>query len=192
LLSHTQGIVLPTQTFFASQWFVWALGALSVEWYYGVVRLPAWCHNLKVGSLILLGTAALILYDRQYPYSAFRKPIWFFMDPLLGVGFFIVLNYCVSSERAWKGRTLLQRFLRPIAFVGLFSYSLYLTHQMILLHLAPVLSQWVGIKNDTWFLLILSPTCLFFAWIFFRLFEKPFLNAGKPRPVLVPKYTAEA
>jgi peptidoglycan/LPS O-acetylase OafA/YrhL len=66
------------------------------------------------------------------------------------------------------------RVVAGAAFVGVFSYSLYLTHELVIMQswwfvstsLPPVLNT----------LLIVVPATLAFAWVFYRFCEKPFMR----------------
>ena len=47
----------------ATNWFIWALGALSVEAALGVVRLPDWCYRMWAGGaalLLAMGSRSLV------------------------------------------------------------------------------------------------------------------------------------
>ena len=63
--------------------------------------------------------------------------------------------------------------------VGLFSYSLYLTHELVLTHLDHALSTWLSVSEPTSVLLrcfVLVPVSVGVSWLFFLLFERPFLT----------------
>lgn len=81
--------------------------------------------------------------------------------------------------------------MKWFAGVGVFSYSLYLTHEIVEWHAWPVAAQWL---EDSGRLLphvvvaaVLLAVCLAFARAFFEVFEKPFLSrtrAREARPVV--------
>jgi peptidoglycan/LPS O-acetylase OafA/YrhL len=101
---------------------------------------------------------------------------YFWVD--IGVG---VTVACIIAALADGKAKPLRGILewRPIVFMGMFSYSLYLTHVPVLRvvelyvvnprHLSP---------NGSFFLSVLIglPSALVFAYCFFRLFERPFLG----------------
>jgi peptidoglycan/LPS O-acetylase OafA/YrhL len=179
VIKHRYGIEMPTQALVTSQWFVWALGALSVEAYFGVVQLPNWCRDIRAALVVLVLTAAFFLFDRHNPESVIRKPFWFFLDPLVAIGFFILVNYFVESEKTLAYARLWSFWLKFFAFIGLFSYSLYLTHQMILIHLSVQICSEFGSDHSTLLLLLLSPMCFILGLVFYHVFEKPFMVGRK-------------
>ena len=105
-----------------TRWIEWALGALAVEAYLGQVKLPAWCLN---GHLLVasLGGAALL----ASPFSP--EPLRsLFTDPSFGLAFFVATNVAVRHlPKAGAGRAV-----NLLAAIGLFSYSIYLTHVPVL------------------------------------------------------------
>jgi peptidoglycan/LPS O-acetylase OafA/YrhL len=114
---------------------------------------------------------------------------WLVMHPGWGVGFFILVNYAVAAEQRWRQKSSpVPRLVPMLAAVGLISYSLYLTHSFVLMHW-----YWFGFTQlhiRTISLLILTPVSVLFAWLFFRLCERPFMTSiytkrsAKPAPVV--------
>jgi len=100
---------------------------------------------------------------------------WIVMHPAWGVGFFILVNYSVAAEQRWRrGSSLVPRLIPAMASIGLISYSLYLTHSFVLMH-------WYWFGFTQWHtrsisLLITMPLSVVFAWLFFRLCERPFMT----------------
>lgn len=159
-----------------SQWFIWALGAISVEGWVGTVSLrPVW-RDLRLAWLLLAAGGALeYLLQRGMVSGSARELVWYFRDPLLGVGCFVLVNRATALERAWSAR----RMWRALAGVGLFSYSLYLTHGLVVGYLRRWCATRFGWDPTTAVLvgpLVLAPASIAFAWMFFRLFERPFLT----------------
>jgi peptidoglycan/LPS O-acetylase OafA/YrhL len=66
--------------------------------------------------------------------------------------------------------------------VGIFSYSLYLTHQLTLLH--AFFFDYIKLPPLLFAMLVKTPLAIAFAWIFFRLCERPFISP--PRPAAQP------
>jgi peptidoglycan/LPS O-acetylase OafA/YrhL len=96
------------------------------------------------------------------------------MHPLWGLGFFILVNRAVQAEQSWLEKLKKARAVAAAAFVGVFSYSLYLTHELVIMQ-----SWWFTIKAippviNT--LLIVTPATIAFAWLFFRYCEKPYMR----------------
>jgi peptidoglycan/LPS O-acetylase OafA/YrhL len=95
------------------------------------------------------------------------------MHPAWGAGFFILVNYSVAAEQRWSR---VPRLIPALAFVGLISYSLYLTHSLVLMHW-----YWFGFTElhiRTITVVILTPLSVAFAWGYFRLFERPFMTSA--------------
>ena len=76
---------------------------------------------------------------------------------------------------SWKAQGKPPRLVRRLARIGLFSYSLYLTHEIVIVHFSGIAARWCGLENDSLFLLTLVPVCLALAWVFFQVFERPFM-----------------
>jgi peptidoglycan/LPS O-acetylase OafA/YrhL len=174
--SDSLGINIPVTEAAATNWFIWALGALSVEAALGLIKLPAWCFKLPV-AIAALGCAAGIaqLLPTVDQTGRLHDIGWLLMHPAWGVGFFILVNYAVAAEQRWRQQHLpVPRLIPALAYVGLMSYSLYLTHSFILMHW-----YWFGFMKLhilTISLLILTPLSVAFAWLFFRVCERPFMT----------------
>jgi peptidoglycan/LPS O-acetylase OafA/YrhL len=183
-LSETAGIHIPVTEAAATNWFIWALGALSVEAALGIIKLPAWCSRLSLAGLTLGGAAALAQLLPLTDQTAWLHDAgWLLMHPAWGLGFFILVNYAVAAEQRWRLKSLaVPRFIPMLAAVGLISYSLYLTHSFVLMHW-----YWFGFTKLhilSISLVILTPLSVLFAWVFFRFFERPFMTSvGRKRRV---------
>jgi peptidoglycan/LPS O-acetylase OafA/YrhL len=176
------GVEVPSQALVTSQWFVWALGALAVEAYLGVVTLPRWCRDPKVAAVILVGEAVLGALDRYSPYSVFSKPFWLTQDPLLGLGFFIALNATVLKEPPPESEPRAHPVMRALANVGVFSYSLYLIHQVVILYGGRYLYDPLGVRFPVLYFLALPVLAVAVARVFFAVFEAPFLRIAAALP----------
>ncbi len=176
-LSYQVGINIPVTEAAATNWFIWALGALSVEAALGIIKLPAWCYRISVAGLVLLCAAVLaqtlpLLDDKTLVHDIG----WLLMHPAWGVGFFVLVNYSVAAEQRWRLKSHVPRLIPTLAFIGLISYSLYLTHSFVLMHW-----YWFGFTRLhilSISLLILTPLSVVFAWLFFRVFERPFMTSS--------------
>lgn len=173
-LSYSFDVHIPVTEAAATNWFIWALGALSVEAALGITKLPAWCYRMSSAALVLgcaIGLAQLLptLDQRGWAHDIG----WLIMHPAWGVGFFILVNYSVAAEQRWSR---VPRLIPALAFVGLISYSLYLTHSLVLMHW-----YWFGFTElhiRTITVVILTPLSVAFAWGYFRLFERPFMTSA--------------
>src|ERR1043166_5904523 len=178
----------------ASHWFTWALGAIAVEAAFGLVKLPRWCRNLWLGfaAIVVSSSTSMILPHTQKD-TVPHVLAWLLMHPAWGVGFFIVVNRVVQAEQAWAQRRrqitttagsfsvakIVPRIVAAAAFVGVFSYSLYLTHELVIMQswwfitwrLPPILNT----------LLIVVPATVLFAWVFYLFCEKPYMRKATSR-----------
>ncbi len=183
------GIGIPVPEGAASHWFTWALGAIAVEAAFGLVKLPKWCGNLWLGAAaIAVASATSLVLPHTQKDTLSHDLAWLLMHPVWGLGFFILVNRAVRAEQSWaskrrqRGETartfnigeLLPRVVAAAAFVGVFSYSLYLTHELVIMQswwfitwrLPPILNT----------LLIVVPATVAFAWVFYLFCEKPYMR----------------
>jgi len=175
-LNESFGMHIPITEAAATNWFIWALGALSVEAALGIIKLPAWCYKLRFAALSL-GCAVALAQLLPILKSPVHDVGWIIMHPAWGVGFFVLVNYAVAAEQRWRLRSSPTPPLIPtLASIGLISYSLYLTHAFVLMHW-----YWFGFTRRhilTISLLIMTPLSVAFGAIFFRLFERPFMTSS--------------
>jgi len=193
----TAGVGVPVPEAAASHWFTWALGALAVEAVYGLVKLPKWCGNLWIGgAAIVLASATSVLLPVTPKDTFLHDLAWLLMHPAWGLGFFILVNRAVQSEHAWAKQLrhprIVPRLVSAAATVGVFSYSLYLTHELVIMQSWWFVISWLPPMLNT--LLIVVPSTVAFAWLFFQFCEKPFMrkverkvtkDAGAPEPTKV-------
>jgi peptidoglycan/LPS O-acetylase OafA/YrhL len=170
-------VEIPVPESAASHWFTWALGALSVEAMVGLVALPPWCRDLRVGAAALLSAVVLsLILPLLAQNSLWHTNTWLLLHPFWGLGFFILVNRFVHAERNPRDWLDAPRLVRWSATVGLFSYSLYLIHQLVLLEMWRF---WIlKMPSILVALLVMLPLCVVCAYVFFRYCERPFL----PRP----------
>lgn len=184
LISSSFGVNIPLTEAAATNWFIWALGALSVEAAVGITKLPTWCYRLEVAALALLCAMGLAQTLPKVDGAVWLHDVgWLVMHPAWGLGFFILVNAAVAAEQRWRvndsSRAL--RLISPLASIGLISYSLYLTHSFVLM-------QWyrfgfTELHVLSISLLIMTPLSVVFAYLFFRVCERPFMAS---RAAVVP------
>ncbi|HKU72957.1 MAG TPA: acyltransferase [Pyrinomonadaceae bacterium] len=177
-LSYSFGVEIPVGEAAATNWFVWALGALSVEAALGVTKLPAWCYKLS-RALLALGCAMALAQVLPIVNVSWLHDVgWLMMHVSWGVGFFILVNYAVATEQQWQlTLSRVPRLIPTLASLGLISYSLYLTHSFVLMHW-----YWFGFTRlhiRSISLLIMIPLSVAFAWLYYRIFERPFMSSAK-------------
>jgi len=188
LFSHlvwlSTGMGVPVPEAAASHWFTWALGAVGVEAAFGLVQLPRWCRNLWLGGMaIVFASATSVFLPLLGKDSMLHQVGWMLMHPAWGFGFFILVNRAVQAEKSWLATLRRPRVVGVAAFIGVFSYSLYLTHELVITQswrfvvapLPPMLNT----------LLIVTPATVGFAWLFFRFCEKPYMRRTVDRKVVI-------
>ena len=168
------GFGLPVPEAAASHWLTWALGALAVEAVYGVVQLPRWTRDLRIATVVITIASIISAY---LPSISKDTPLhdicWFLIHPLWAVGFFIVVNRIVVAELGWVRELRLPSLISIYATLGLFSYSMYLTHELT------IMQSWRW-SNSAYLQVVnvfiaIVPATIFFAWVFFWFCEKPFM-----------------
>lgn len=181
-LSHVvwlkTGFGLPVPESAAAHWFTWALGAIGVEAVYGIVKLPRWTRDLRVATVAITIASIISAYLPVIPKDTpFHELGWFAIHPLWATGFFIVINRLVIAEQGWARALKLPSLISIFATLGLFSYSMYLTHELTIMQSwrwsNPAHLQIVNV------FIAIVPATIFFAWVFFWFFEKPFMAQAK-------------
>jgi peptidoglycan/LPS O-acetylase OafA/YrhL len=168
------GIGVPVPEAAASHWFTWALGAIGVEVMFGLVKLPGWSRDLRLATVLIVAASAISsLLPSIYDYKLLHNPSWFLIHPLWGLGFFIVVNRMVLAEDSWLRQAKLPSLVSFFSTLGIFSYSIYLTHELV------IMQSWRW-TNPTWLQLVnvglvIIPATIIFAWAFFWWCEKPFM-----------------
>jgi peptidoglycan/LPS O-acetylase OafA/YrhL len=170
------GLNIPVTEAAASHWFTWALGALAVEAAFGLVILPGWCSKISIGILGLLSAVGLTYcLPLIESHQLLHDSTWLLLHPLWGFAFFVILNHFVVAERQWRQALRVPALVQSLASIGLFSYSLYLTHQLVLMESYRFTR--LGLSETFVALVIMTPATLFFAWIFFAFCERPYLGS---------------
>jgi len=174
------GIQIPVPEAALSHWFTWALGAIAVEAALGIVTLPRWCSRTSIGVLALLSAvSATQLLPLLQPIKALHDSAWLLLHPLWGVAFFIIVNRLVAAEKKWRESQRIPAFIRAFAAVGLISYSLYLTHELVLMEAYRF--EAIGLSPTFVAVVIMTPATLLFAWLFFTFCERPYLRSPRIR-----------
>lgn len=153
-----------------SNWVIWALGAISIEAALGLIKLPKYCYSLNLMTCVFVMTATTYWLDWfLHIGDAFHIFTIIFGQIMWGLFSFILVNRIVSLE--WSAifskreeNRFYQKIFALLASLGIFSYSLYLTHEFVFFF----------IPDFYW--LIKAVVSITFAWLFFLLFEKPFLS----------------
>ena len=168
------GIGVPVPEAAASHWFTWALGAIAVEAWFGLVKLPKWTSNLTLGAVLIVAASAVSnLLPAISKDTVWHDFSWFLMHPMWGIGFFIVVNRTVLAEDGWLRNFRLPSVISLFATLGVFSYSIYLTHELT------IMQSWRWTLPNLWQIqnvfVITIPATILFAWVFFWFCERPFM-----------------
>ena len=172
------GVGIPVPEAALSHWFSWALGAIGVEVMFGMIQLRQWSRDLRLAAVLILAATVLSYYLPGIPKEYFiNNSVWFFIHPLWGLGFFIMINRLVLAEQSWIRRTTVPVAVSVFATLGIFSYSIYLTHELV------IMQSWRW-TNPAWLqstnvLLVVLPATILFAWVFFWFCERPFMIRQK-------------
>ena len=169
------GVGVPVPEAAASHWFTWALGAIAVEAWFGLVKLPRWTRDLRIATFLIFSASAMAYFGSSIPKDTFwHISSWFLLHPLWGVGFFIVLNRAVVAEDSWIRELKLPSLISLFATLGVFSYSIYLTHELT------IMQSWRFVNPAAWQMqnvfLITIPATIVVAWVFFWFCERPFMS----------------
>lgn len=185
------GFGIPVPEAAASHWFTWALGAIGVEAMFGLVRLRGWTRDLRLATLLIVGASALSSYLPLIHKDTFlHNASWFLIHPMWGLGFFIVVNRMVLSEQSWLRQARLPMRVSVFATLGIFSYSIYLTHELVIMQSWRwTIPGWLQLVNV---ILIVIPATILFAWLFFWFCEKPFMTKRSPKEGSLPTLVTEA
>ena len=186
------GFGIPVPEAAASHWFTWALGALGVEVFFGLTTLRGWSRDLRLATVLIVIASALSTY---LPWiskeTLLHDTSWFLIHPLWGLGFFIVVNRTVLAEQSWLRQAKLPSLVSVFSTLGVFSYSIYLTHELV------IMQSWLWTNPGWWqlanVLVVVLPSTIIFAWVFFWFCEKPFMVKSAPNktlPALTPQPSA--
>ena len=182
------GVGIPVPEAAASHWFTWALGAIGVEAVFGLIQLPRWCRNLWLGGALIIGASAISFIMPSIPKDTLLHNFsWFLIHPMWGLGFFILVNKAVQAEQKWIRNVSLPSLVSIFATLGVFSYSIYLTHELVIMQSWRFLATSLSPMLNTF--LVVTPATICFAWIFFWFCEKPYMRKAAPR-VTEPSFTS--
>ena len=179
------GFGIPVPESAAAHWFTWALGAIGVEVMFGLVRLRGWSRDLRLAAVLIVAASALSSYLPVITKDTLLHNLgWFLIHPLWGLGFFIVVNRMVLAENSWLRQARLPSLVSVFSTLGVFSYSIYLTHELVIMQswrwTHPALLQVLNV------FLVVIPATIIFAWVFFWFCEKPFMVRRAPKAMKVP------
>jgi peptidoglycan/LPS O-acetylase OafA/YrhL len=117
----------------------------------------------RAGAGLALIGAGFILIDRERAF-----PGWWALLPTLGT------TLVISAPRAWLNRTLLSA--KPLVFVGLISYPLYLWHWVLLTFVR--IANYGEEPPRSWRIAAIAASGVL-AWLTYRWVEKPIRFSGR-------------
>jgi peptidoglycan/LPS O-acetylase OafA/YrhL len=169
------GVGIPVPEAAASHWFTWALGAIGVEAMFGLIQLPKWLRSLWLAGVLVVAASALSYFLPSIPKDTFvHNATWFLLHPMWGLGFFMLVNRAVMAERDWIRNSTIPWVIGAFAILGVFSYSIYLTHELVIMQSWRFVEYWLPPLANTLFVVI--PATILFAWVFFWFCERPFMR----------------
>jgi peptidoglycan/LPS O-acetylase OafA/YrhL len=176
------GLGIPVPEAAATNWFTWALGAIAVEAMFGLIRLPKWTFDLRLAGIFVIvasGISSSLWWISKE--TIWHDVGWFLMHPAWGIAFFIVINRAVAAEQNWLKQLKLPVLVSLFAALGVFSYSIYLTHELTIMRSW----QWTNAAYPQILnvFLVVVPLTILFAWIFFWFCERPFMLRRPIKPV---------
>ena len=184
------GVGVPVPEAAASHWFTWALGALGVEVMFGLTTLRGWSRDLRLATVLIVAASALSNYLPFISKDTLLHDFsWFLIHPFWGLGFFIVVNRMVLAEQSWLRQATLPSLVSVFSTLGVFSYSIYLTHELV------IMQSWRWVDPSWWQLanvfVVMVPATIVFAWVFFWFCEKPFMVKSVPADKSIPALTPQ-
>src|SRR5262249_12523034 len=120
--------------------------------------------------------AAIMSYGLLYsiPPGLVYRAVWFTADLCWGLGFFVTVNLAIARQRLEQGPS---RIAAGLAAVGIFSYSLYLTHEVVTTYAWRLASPFgSSVVPAALAIAVAVIASLGFARAFFQIFERPFLS----------------
>ena len=173
------GFGIPVPEAAAVHWFTWALGAVGVEAFFGLIKLRGWSRDLRLATVLIVAASAISNYLPLINKDTFlHQAAWYSIHPFWGLGFFIVVNRMVLSEQSWLRQAKMPSLVSLFSTLGIFSYSLYLTHELVIMQSWQwTRPSWLQLVNVFVFVV---PATVIFAWAFFWFCEKPFMAKRAP------------
>lgn len=162
-----------------SRWFEWMLGALAVEAHFGRVQVPRWVRS----PLHIVAAGALAIASDPPHHWAGVSHASIFADLAFGWFFFSLTHAVTMSARA-ENLVRNTALFRVLVSVGVASYSIYLTHEPVL-----VVAKWIGLKARLNVPLVLGlrfALAIAIGYAFHYLVERRFIDASRPSKKAAP------
>jgi peptidoglycan/LPS O-acetylase OafA/YrhL len=144
-------------------------------WTRRFIRPSLWYRGW-IGTASIAGAMAATVAYIGLTEGMVRNVLWCATDVAWGLGFFVWVNCAAEAEKRWRIAGTIPRGVVAAASLGLFSYSLYLTHELIIQHLWPLVApDWTGTTAPMLMVILLAVVSVAFARVFFAWFERPFM-----------------
>lgn len=165
---------VPVEAGALAHWLTWGLGALAAEVSVGVVRVPRWTRSAVTAVLSVAGTAVAVFLAQKYlVVGTLGHQLWFrVQDAMWGIAFFFVIQYAVETESYWRS-SMRHRSIALMRHIGIWSYSLYLTHELVIRGAHLVISSALAPAGVLLFTIAILPLTVLFAYAFFAAVERP-------------------
>lgn len=154
----------PDRTYLATDTRVDSIlfGCALAVWNNPVLDRPALRRNLWSYVILPVAVAALV-FCLIYRGSAFRETLRYSFQ---GVALTAIFTAAISMDN-WPLRTLLNQ--RPIAFLGVLSYSLYLVHYTVII----LVERMLPLMHPLWRGVAALAISVALAWAIYLLVERP-------------------
>lgn len=170
--------------------FEWLFLRRYFEWFLGMWLAERWASGRAVskaaGGWVAVGGAVVGVACSHFP------PLWPIHELFLAVASCGAVAYLIAPAPEPAAASLRGRVGRAFAWLGDSSYSLYLIHMPLMRLVNAAVVQLPDAVRDAWgypiFGMLCVVTVLPVAWLWYHLFEKPYLPkpTGGPKPHLVP------
>jgi peptidoglycan/LPS O-acetylase OafA/YrhL len=162
-------------------------------WHWGFISLILGVATVMTIAALNKRVPPELMAVNPVPYYAYSLKVRWMPDVIGGAcaaAFLIYLSLAhpgVPTRQTGvpsRTSTMVRRFLESpqMLFLGLFGYSLYLTHALFVIMVPRIVEQYI--QGRTWrFILVMvggTVASVAFAYVFYRLFERPFM-AGETR-----------
>ena len=159
----------PTANFYLLPTRGWELlcGSILAFYFFSNPNKKIFINNLFNDFFSLLGLLliiySIVFFDEKTPFPSFWT-----LYPVIGTSLLIVF----ANKESFIGKFL---SIKPLVFLGLISYSLYLFHQPIFAYAR--IYTFDSLNENYYYLLMLL--AIIFAYFSWRFFENPFRNKNK-------------
>jgi len=167
-----------------SNWMIWAAGAYLAEYRCGLASIPEFIKIRTFPLFSFLGAIAFDLFRRAAIGLQLEEEIWSSLAHFCWMaGFFSLMRILMAQEQKMLSSRLWGSSVRILAFVGTFSYSLYLTHGLMINHMAPWMDRnWLyNSGSNILYRFAMVPLALIVAYVFYLAIEK-WTMTTQPQP----------